>query len=354
MLVSVIMPIYRVESFLPRAIESVLKQTLADFELILVDDGSPDRSGEICDAYAKKDARIRVIHQQNQGAPAARNAAMTISQGVYRFFCDADDWMEPDMLERLTALAEQTHADLVVCGFTIDTDSPGGMYRQTLCAPAAHYRTAQEFRLNAAALFDNNLLYTPWNKLYRAERMDRLGIRFPQTFWDDFPFNLSYLRDVQSVAVTDAVLYHFTRSRAESETARYVPQMYEKREEEDRWMRELYAAWGLEGEREREFLARRYAERLVGCIENLTNPLCTLPVREKKAQIAAMLNAPRAREAFSLARPGSALLRLMFWPLRRRCVGLAYAQSCFITFVKTRFSGVFARLKASRGKAKAV
>ena len=352
MLVSVIMPIYKVESFLPRAIESVLGQTMADFELILVDDGSPDRSGEICDEYALKDDRIRVIHQQNQGAPAARNNAMAVSQGKYRFFCDADDWLEKGLLEKLTAEAERTNAELVICGFSIDTDSRTGAFHQEHCAPAAFYQTAADFRKNAAPLFDNNLLYTPWNKLFSAERMDRLNIRFPGTFWDDFPFNLSYIRDVGSVAIISDILYHFTRFRAESETAKYVPQMYEKREEEDKWMRELYAYWQLEGEKEKEFLARRYAERLVGCIENLTNPLCTLTVGEKLASIRKMLCAPRAKEALALAKPGSAMLRLMFLPLKMRWTLWAYAQSQFITFVKTRFTKLFAFLKASRGKAK--
>ncbi|MBQ4086189.1 MAG: glycosyltransferase family 2 protein [Clostridia bacterium] len=351
MLVSVIMPVYRVEAFLPRAIESVLNQTLREFELILVDDGSPDKSGAICDEYAKKDARVRVIHQANAGAPAARNAAMEISCGKYRFFCDSDDWMEPDMLEKMTALAEQTQAELTVCGFTIDTDSASGMHRQIISAPDALYETAQDFRKNAAALFDNNLLYTPWNKLFLSERMDRLNIRFPSTFWDDFPFNLSYLHTVQRVAVTSGVYYHFTRSRAESETAKYVPQMYEKREEEDKWMRELYADWGLTGEKEMEFLARRYAERLVGCIENLTNPKCELRFCEKMRQIRRMLNAPRAKEALSLARPEGAMLRLMFLPLKRRWALWAWAQSMVISFVKTHLGGLFARLKASRGKA---
>lgn len=361
MLVSVIMPVYKVEEYLPRAVESVLHQTLKDMELILVDDGSPDRSGAICDAFAQKDSRVRVLHQKNMGAPAARNAAIEISRGKYRFFCDADDWMEEDMLEKMVALAEEAQAELVICGFTIDTEVPSihfgksanqaGMYRQVLKADDALYTTAEEFRRNAAALFDNNLLYTPWNKLYSAQRMDRLHIRFPETFWDDFPFNLHYLRDVRRVAVTSGVYYHFTRARGESETAKYVPKMYEKREEEDRWLRELYAYWGLQGEADREFLARRYAERLVGCIENLTSPQCTLPPQEKLTQIRDMLGTKRAREALSLAKPASPLLKTMLLPLKGRHVGWTYVQSRVISLVKNHCTWLFAFLKASRGKA---
>ena len=93
--ISVIMPVYRVEDYVGRAIESMQKQTLQEFEFLIVDDGSPDRSGEICDAYAKKDARIRVFHRKNQGAPAARNAAMDLAKGKYLYFLDSDDWAEP-------------------------------------------------------------------------------------------------------------------------------------------------------------------------------------------------------------------------------------------------------------------
>ena len=349
MKVSVIVPCYRVEGYIHRAVDSILAQTMADFELLLVDDGSPDRSGAICDEYARKDSRVRVIHQENQGAPAARNAAIEVAGGEYLFFCDADDWMEPDMLEVLVDLIARTGAQLAVSGFTIDTDTDHDILRQTLSAPDAFYPTKEDFRQAAAALFDNNLLYTPWNKLFPARRIREIGLRFPDTFWDDFPFNLGYLRDVESVAVTSRALYHFTRSRVESETARYVPAMYEKREEEDGWMRELYAYWGVEAG---EFLARRYAERLVGCVENLTNPQCALSRPEKLAAIRKMLDSPRAREALSLARPRTALLRAMFLPLRKRRVYWTYLQSEVITFTKSHASHLFATLKAARGKAR--
>ena len=93
---SVIVPVYKVETYLPRCIESILNQTVTDFELILIDDGSPDCSGEICDAYAAKDSRIRVIHQKNGGVSKARNAGLDIAQGEYIVFVDSDDWVDAD------------------------------------------------------------------------------------------------------------------------------------------------------------------------------------------------------------------------------------------------------------------
>ena len=114
--VSVIMPVYGVENYVAKAIESIQNQTFTDFEFLIVDDGTKDRSGIICDEYAAKDARLKVIHKENGGAPSARNAAMKIATGDYYYFLDSDDWAEPTMLQDMVTLAEETNAQLVVAG----------------------------------------------------------------------------------------------------------------------------------------------------------------------------------------------------------------------------------------------
>ena len=115
------MPVYRVEEYVARAIESMQNQTYTDFEFLIVDDGSPDNSGAICDEYAKRDNRIRVFHKENGGAPSARNVAIEEAHGKYLYFMDSDDWVEPTMLDDLLRLAEENKAQLVICGFFIDT-----------------------------------------------------------------------------------------------------------------------------------------------------------------------------------------------------------------------------------------
>ena len=101
MKLSIIIPVYNVKSFLPEAVESVLAQSFRDFELILVDDGATDGSGEICDRYAGEDSRIKVIHQKNAGVSAARNAGVSAAQGEYIGFTDSDDIIERDMYQRM-------------------------------------------------------------------------------------------------------------------------------------------------------------------------------------------------------------------------------------------------------------
>lgn len=347
--VSVIMPVYGVEDYVGGAIESIQAQTLTDWELFCVDDGSKDRSGEVCDSYAAKDPRIHVIHKENGGAPSARNVAIDQAEGKYLYFCDADDWAEKTMLEDMVSIAEENGSQLVVAGFYIDTYySDTEKFTQCQEVPSRVFATQREFREHAHELFDQNLLYTPWNKLFLASYIKDNKLYFPQTFWDDFPFNLSVVRDIEKVAVTSEKYYHFIRKREESETARYRSDMYEKREEEDGWMKDLYAYWNVSSPESQEFLDRRYIERLVGCVENLTNKNCDLPRRAKLKEIRQYITTPRAKEAVKNAQPRSSYMKVMLIPFKLRSTLLTYLESNVISYVKSGNTKLFATLKARR------
>ncbi len=119
MKLSIIVPVYKAEKYISRCVDSILAQTFKDFELILIDDGSPDNSGNICDEYAEKDNRIKVIHQQNKGCSAARNAGIKQAQGEYIGFVDSDDWINSLMYEKLLEILEKYDADIVKSGFDL-------------------------------------------------------------------------------------------------------------------------------------------------------------------------------------------------------------------------------------------
>ncbi|MCD7709044.1 MAG: glycosyltransferase family 2 protein, partial [Clostridiales bacterium] len=245
-------------------------------------------------------------------------------------------------------LAEENSADLVVCGFFIDTHCKGGVLSEKICVDDRVYENADEFRRESYRYFDRNMLYTPWNKLYRLDEIKEKNLRFPQTLWDDFPFNLSYIRTVERVVVSTEAYYHFIREREDSETSAYRPQMYEKREEEHGWMQGLYEEWGIDSGPVREMVSRRYVERLIGCIENVTSSRCTLTREQKKAQIRKMLKNPRVAVALSEARPKSFYMKLMLIPIRLKSVPLTMLESRVISRVKEKNGGLFARLKAGR------
>lgn len=347
--VSIIMPVYGVEEYVGKAIESMQKQTFQDWELWAVDDGSPDRSGAICDEYAAADPRIRVIHKENGGAPSARNAAIDQAEGKYFYFMDADDWAEPTMLQDMLDLAEANQAQMVVTGYYIDSYySENEKFVQIQKVNDIIYKSQQEFREDAYRLFDKNLLYTPWNKLFLADYIRVHNLYFPDTFWDDFPFCLSVIRDIERVVVSQKPYYHFMRKRAESETTKYRKEMYDKREEEHGWMEDLFAYWQIENPAVSEFLARRYVERLIGCIENVTNASCTLSYKEKRAHIRQIIRSERAQRCLKIAKPRSDYMKIMLLPLKWKSVSLCLMEGAFISRVKKANVKRFVKLKANR------
>lgn len=119
--ISIIVPVYKVENYLHKCLDSILAQTFTDWECILIDDGSPDNSGKICDEYAEKDSRFRVIHQENAGVSAARNAGLNVAQGEWITFVDSDDWVERNWLEELYKIAVHNDVDVVECGYWRET-----------------------------------------------------------------------------------------------------------------------------------------------------------------------------------------------------------------------------------------
>ena len=345
------MPAYNVGRYVRRAVESLQKQTLRSFELLVVDDGSTDQTGRVLDSLAERDYRITVFHTENGGAPAARNLALDRARGTYVFFMDADDWIEPTMLADMVALADAHHLELVITGFYIDTyyGDNGEHTTEIKSRPDGLYLTQQEFRAAAWQMFDQNLFYSPWNKLFLRERIEREHVRFRDTFMDDFPYVLDYIRDVERVGVIEQPYYHFIRERAESETARWRPNLYEKREEEHDWMLDLYRHWGLDGDPAcMEMIQRRYIERLVGCIENICNPACELSAKEKLAQIDEMISSDRAQLAVATARPRSRMMKTMLVPIKAKNARMALREGQFISFVKRHNTKVFATLKANR------
>lgn len=347
--VSIIMPVYKVEEYVAKAIESIQNQTLTEWEFLIVDDGTPDRSGKICDEYAAKDERIHVIHKENGGAPSARNLAIDMAKGEYLYFLDSDDWAEPRMLEEMYELAKRDNSQLVVAGFYIDTYIGNGKYMtDDYVVEDEVYSTKDEFRKNAYKLFDKNLLYTPWNKLYERKYIMENNLRFPTTFWDDFPFNLSIVRDVERVTVTSRQYYHFLRARTESETSAYRSGMYEKREEEHSWMLELYRYWNVSDFASTEMVARRYVERFIGCVENVTNPKCEMSEKEKKQEIKKMMSNPRLDKSLKIARPKSVYMKFMLLPIKWKSTFLTYLEAKVITLVKTKNVKLFTKLKVGR------
>ncbi|OME03476.1 glycosyltransferase family 2 protein, partial [Paenibacillus odorifer] len=169
-LISVVVPIYNVELYLYKCIESIMQQSYENIEIILVDDGSLDKSGDICDEYAKKDNRIKVIHKENAGLSSARNAGIHISKGSYICFIDSDDWINKEFINMLFLKIIEYDADVVVCGF---------IYEYGEKNIENNFKSSHEFLDSHEALknlYNENYLNmtVAWNKLYKKQLFDTI------------------------------------------------------------------------------------------------------------------------------------------------------------------------------------
>lgn len=203
-LISVIVPVYKVEAYLDDCVKSIVRQTYRNLEIILVDDGSPDNSGAMCDAWARRDERIRVIHKENAGPGAARNTGIEAARGIYLTFVDSDDMIRPAFMETLYRAMEQ--ADLAVCGIESEED--------------------QWPLLNAEVVPVEKLAKTPsryahpayvnscFNKMYRAQIIRAHALRMDTTMRraEDLCFVAQYLLHCQNIRIVSEKLYWYRQN----------------------------------------------------------------------------------------------------------------------------------------------
>ena len=205
--ISVIVPVYKVEAYLPECVRSLEAQTFSDIEIILVDDGSPDNCGQFCDEFAEWDNRIRVIHQKNAGLSAARNSGIDVARGRYICFVDSDDLVAPNYCQILFDLLDGTEYDFSFCGVCrfLDGSVPEPMAEgRTYAVTNAEYTAMQ---LNRKTEFG------VWNKLFRRELFDK--IRFaPGKLHEDVIFSADMLRTLHGGTIaTEQQLYYYRQRK---------------------------------------------------------------------------------------------------------------------------------------------
>ena len=212
--ISVIVPVYNVENKITRCIDSILTQTFTDYELILVDDGSSDRSGEICDEYAANDHRIKVIHQKNAGPSAARNAGIRVAEGAFIAFVDSDDYVHCNYLGALYDHAIKYNADMVKCNYY--TVSENGMLNE--CKHKYSNETVFDKRaikdyLYHDVFYNTNTTgyFSLWNKLIRRQTVIDNSISMDETmfFGEDMLFVMEYLKYCDTVVFIDELIYYY-------------------------------------------------------------------------------------------------------------------------------------------------
>lgn len=288
-LISVVMPVFNARKYIERAIESVLQQSYTQFELILVDDGATDGSGEVCDGYALQDSRVIVVHQKNGGISNARNRALQIAQGKYIAFCDHDDEMLPNALENAVTAMEAKHVEMVKFAYQHDCYS-----FDQLISTGTQILPEQRYSLDE--LVDHYDLFFAavrvlWNGLYLSSLIKDNGISFDESVrfgMEDFLFNIKYLEYARTVVFLSEKGYiHYDR---------YEQSTDEKYDDNKLFAREKAAVV------EKEFLKRKNVRPdtwirhqiayLSMYLVTLNHPDCHLSFKEKRSKLK-QLNTPQ-------------------------------------------------------------
>lgn len=307
--VSIILPIYNVEPWLDRCLESIARQTHPDFEALMVDDGSPDRCGEICDRWARRDPRFIAIHQKNGGENPARNAALAVAKGDFLLCVDPDDYVKPDHIENLLRAQALRDADLTI-GRPVWVNEATDRVLRTFPARGELFIERENFAAQLPALFrDGRLLYCT----YRLCRRSTFGhVLFPQdirlsgdTYW-----MAGVLDAAQSIQLTDDDGYIYVRYEKGCLTRQIHPNLFQYRQRVCEAMRAVLAKNGWLTPEAAAF----WDEWLVISMKWPVQSVCHGPwsAREKVQHIEAMLGNPLFIEAFDrLAKPPRDRLSLL-------------------------------------------
>lgn len=283
---SIVMPVYRVEKVLMAAVEDVLNQTFADFELILVDDCSPDGSGKLCDQLAQRDNRIKVIHlPQNGGLGNARNNGIRLSTGKYILFLDSDDRFDSNMLEKIASTTIESSADVVMFGLLEEHYDINGNLRNTVlvCPERKSLKNTNEVREYVIEMEKTNIYGYATNKLYRLDLIKNNNIHFTKIkFNEDIIFNIDIFYHVQKCEILDFAPYHYIKRVNSSITSRFIPTYYDDIMLKIKRLYEQFEAWNMLSQDILTVIAQRYVRYVFSALERNNDSRAEMKSKQRK------------------------------------------------------------------------
>lgn len=301
--ISVIVPVYNAEAFLRRCTDSILSQTHRELELLLVDDGSADRSGAMCDEIAREDSRVRVLHKPNGGVSSARNLGLAEAAGEYVAFVDSDDWLEPNALELLLSALLESGADTAGCGHYNAKDGGARSVEAPAMPAGVHGRQDIREKLVLRLLWDR--LRQPmlngfiWRFLYTRSIIAGQHITFEGAYLEDELFLMEYFCHAQRLAVVDQPLYNYYWNTA-SATHRYMKDYLDVFHRFMERKEALAERYGLDAPLWRE--NTNWAGLLIA-VSNEYAPGNPASVSQKQRHVREITQLPEMRQAMSGLRP---------------------------------------------------
>ena len=344
--ISIIMPVYNVEKYIVRSIESVLAQTFTDFELLLVDDCSPDNSGKICDEFAKKDNRVKVFHLPvNGGVANARNTLMKKTNGEYLCFLDSDDYFDSNMLEVLADSVKKNPAQVVIFGLVEEYYDDEGVLKSTKTVSCEEkiIKDKNELRKEILKLEANDLYGYPCNKMYNIKYLEEADAWFPvMRFNEDIIFNIDFFMDAQSCNLLSFAPYHYVKHTG-STTGSFIPTYYQDIMVKIDRLYSQFEYWNMLNKENTEFLAMRYTRYLFSALERNCDKRSGMSYKDRKGFFKEVVKTERFLK-LSDHLNGNGYIGMLARILKTKNVFLCLFVARFIFFVKRFLPQLFEKL----------
>lgn len=350
---SVVMPVYGVEKHLEKAVESVLAQSYRNFEIILVDDCSPDGCGALCDDLALREKCISVVHHSvNKGLSEARNSGMDAARGDYVFFMDSDDVIEPDLLESVAKSLEKNKAQVVVFGLVEDYYDKQDVLKQSF--PISYGRELllkgfTDVRREVIDLEVKTLYGYAWNKIYELSYLRDLGMRFEKiTLIEDIKFNVQVFQKAEYVNILNITPYHYMKRIDGSLTNKFVPDYYDLHRQRVAMVYEQHKAWDLCTHYVRNKLANIYVRYIFSALQRNCDERAGLGLLDRVKWIRALFSDSLFLELIPYAASESKLLAIMISLLQGKRTIPCLALGRVIYIVKNKLPILFSEIKQAR------
>lgn len=350
--ISVVMPVYNVEKHLKKAVQSILDQSIQDFEIILVDDHSPDGCPSLCEKLAASDERIRVIHHEvNQGLSMARNTGLKEARGKYIWFMDSDDYVDDGLFEMVKESLKINPAEIVVIGLTEDYyDENNRLHHSETILPEQHYFAEQdELREYIIELEKKTLYGYAWNKIYDLDYLKDIGLQFEKiTLIEDILFNVKYCMKIQKMNVVPYAGYHYNKRMDNSLTSKFVPEYYKLHKKRIDLIYRQYETWNKCSGEIRSVLGALYTRYIFSAVQRNCDKRANMNFHSRKKWIQRMLNEQLVQELIPYAETEGILLKVMILLMKRKCTYGILLSGRFIFVCKNKLPLVFAVLKQKR------
>ncbi|HWR18600.1 MAG TPA: glycosyltransferase family 2 protein [Clostridia bacterium] len=348
---SVIMPVYRTENYLKSAAQSVLEQTFSDFELLLIDDFSPDMCGAICDALEGSDVRVRVVHlKKNEGLSGARNAGLTLARGRYVCFMDSDDTIDKTLLESLYNSLKNAPAQAVMFGMCEEYYDKFGRLKSTHEVIYREVNLRDENLRREIILIEQASLYGyACNKAYELAFIKEKGLTFKNVkLIEDIRFNVDFFMDAQSLNCLKTAPYHYKKRGGESLTAKFAPDYYALHMERVRLLKSQYESWGMYDENVKQVLGAVYARFILSALERNCDKRANRSLQARKSFVKELITDELYRELMPYAKPEGRLARAALRVLKSKNEAAILLLGRTVHTVSSSLPFLFARAKQSR------